>query len=169
MALEKDPLGRNAVLYWSTTQPADTQVATIETWLGSASEGGDVYDVNYPLTPEYADITTRRKAKTGFTARKPVIMDAEVSFDFSWEVHNASELLVQTLIDRTMSRAKLGLCFLDYAYDDSNLASGEFAQGLFGMFYVNIGKAEAVRDAQRGSCNVVGAELVHWFKHSAAP
>ena len=169
MALERDPAGRNAKLYYSTTLLTANDTSTIETWLASATIAGDIYDESDNLEPEYADITTRAKAAGGFSARKPIIRDGEITFDFSWETQAVSANFVQDLIDAANNFTRIAVVALDYAYDDANLATGEFAQGPAGNWYVSFTKTSPIRDAQRGSATLTASDLVTWFKHSAAP
>ena len=169
MALEKDPLGRLAVAYWSTTLLTDITAAEVEMWLSSASVAGDIYDESDNLEPEYADITTRKKAAGGFTARKPVIRDGELSFDFSWEVNNVSDLFVQALIDAANSTTPLAFVSLDYAFNDPGRVSGDIVQGPAGNWYPSFTKANAIRDAQRGSATLTAASFAWWYKSTPTP
>ena len=70
MPLEKDPLGRKAVAYYSKAPNLLTvnDQASIEAWLQDANTkvAGSIYDVSEGLTPEYADITTRKRSAGGF-------------------------------------------------------------------------------------------------------
>ena len=164
MTLERDPLGRKAILYWSTTLITDNTQSGITTWLSSASIAGDIYDESDNTEPEYADITTRKKASGGFVARKPVIRDGEITFDFSWETNNVSDLFIQALIDASNATTRLALVSLDYAFDDPDIGSGEIVQGLAGNWYPSFTKTAAIRDAQRGSATCTASDLVTWFK-----
>ena len=179
MPLERDPPGRKAVLYWSATLITDNSQSGIATWLASAAIAGDIYDESDNLEPEYADITTRKKASGGFTARKPIIREGEMTFDFSWETNNLSDQFVQALIDASNNeqatqgtlhdQGRLALVSLDYKFDDPNLATGEITQGPAGNWYPSFSKASAIRDAQRGSATVVGESFVTWYKSAPAP
>lgn len=168
MPLERDPLGRLAVAYWSTTLLTDSTQAAVETWLASASIAGDIYDESDNLEPEYADITTRKKASGGFAARKPVLRDGEIAFPFSWETNNVSDLFVQALIDASRDFTPIALVSLDYAYNDPNLATGEITQGPAGNWYPSFTKEAAIRDAQRGNATLTAASHVWWFKSTPA-
>jgi len=169
MAVQRDPLGRKAVLYWSTTLITDNSQSGIATWLSSASVAGDIYDESGNFEPEYADITTRKKSSGGFSARKPVLRDGEVSFDFSWETNNVADTFVQELIDAASDQTRLALVSLDYAYDDADLATGEITQGIAGNWYISFTKTSAIRDAQRGSATATHESFGTWYKSAAAP
>ena len=102
MPLEQYPKGRKAALYYNSTLLfADLVDATIIGWLQDANTklGADVYDVAEGTTPEYADITTRKIAEFGYTGRKPVIKEGEVTFDVIWNTNDANDAFVQALID----------------------------------------------------------------------
>ena len=170
MPLETEPLGRKAVAYWNTGNLllTDTSGATIQSWLNDPNTRivGDIFDVTQNTTPEYADITTRGAAQGGFTARKPVIREGEVSFDVLWETTNVSDGWVQQIIDVTNADTPMAMAFFDYAFNDSSAAGGEIAQGLIGNFYMNYQKAEAIRDVQRASVTAVNQRELIWAKIS---
>ena len=161
-------------MYWSATLITDNTQSGINTWLTTnGAVGADVYDESDNLEPEYADITTRKKASGGFTARKPVIRDGEVTFDFSWETNNATDQFVQALIDASNNnpvtqgtlhdQGQLALVSLDYAYDDPDLGSTEIVQGIAGNWYISFTKTSAIRDAQRASATATASSLVTWY------
>ena len=169
MPVERDPPGRKAVMYWSATLITDNSQSGIATWLASADIAGDIYDESDGFEPEYADITTRRKAAGGFSAKKPILRDGEVTFDFSWETNNVAEAFVQALIDAANADTRLALVSLDYAYDDADLATGEITQGIAGNWYLSFTKAAAIRDAQRGSATAAHESFGTWYKSAPAP
>jgi len=170
MALEKNPLGRKAKCYWNKT---DVQLvagtsAAAATWIadGGTTVAGELYDVSQATPAEYADISTRARTAAGFSARKPVLRDGEVTFDILWHTNDNTDEFAQTLIDKTNDSGEITLAFLDYAVDDADGAVGEEVQGMVARWYVNFEKSEAIRDVQKASITLVHSNYMIWYKYS---
>lgn len=181
MTLEKQPPGRIASAYINAANLIDGVTfdpdikTTIDNWLALADTFvmGDMFDNDEGIAPEYADISTRKRTSRGFTARKPVIKEGEVTFEMLWSTNVPAagpddEKFVQLIIDHSESLTPVAMFFSDYAHNATR-ATGEIYQGLLGNWYVTFTKQEPIRDVQRASVTAVAESFVGWYKSDPAP
>ena len=163
MANEKFPIGRGAQAYYNTnnvlivpTGPNGTvQQSDVTTWLSDANTEAAklMRNLTLNLDSTRVDTNTRETTAGGYAAQKPVLKNAEITFDTGWDLSNQ---LLTTLLTAWDGDTRLAMAFLNR--DKDNVVSGDIVNGWAGNCWVSLTKDENADDVQRGNFTITHAD-----------
>lgn len=150
-------LGKDAAIYYSTTELTGTNTATV---LTSATELLNVMDVSVDMGADYVDITTRADAAAGFKTQAQTYKNASVTFDAKWI---PGDTAFDAIVAAWTANSTIAMFILDQKKNATTY------QGLVGNFFVAISKEEPLADIQKASITLTLAANGAWYKKPTTP